>query len=336
VSLFCWKGYVVKALACVLVFISGVAFGQGAQPQTIKLFPIADQTFGVAPFQVIALASSGLPVTLTASGPATLNARLLTITGVGTVTISAHQNGNSAYASADAQETFVVNPGVPVIGWNPGSIIYGTPLDDTILNASVTAIPAATPSADTATITWQLSKSQITGGTSVTVPASSPLFRYEGGPMQVSPMPADHGGLIPDPTLIRSKLYRVAFTCDCQQFEVEIQTRQFGYRLWVDGAWTTADEIIQEDDYPTVAFYRVQFPDKRVRQIKIGLDGNHSVLRSSFDWLRLGFASASTHRAQSDCLWRLLDRAYDPPASSATGPTGGGRLGLCADHGRVL
>ena len=76
------------------------AFGQGTTPQQINLLPIADQRYGVAPFQVIALASSYLPVTITATGPVTLNGRWLTVTGVGTVTVSAHQAGNTVYAPA--------------------------------------------------------------------------------------------------------------------------------------------------------------------------------------------------------------------------------------------
>ncbi|HXP08871.1 MAG TPA: Ig-like domain repeat protein, partial [Acidobacteriaceae bacterium] len=105
-----------------------------------------------------------------------------------------------------------------------------------------------------------------------TVPASSPIFRWEGAPnVEVSPYTPDWGGLIPDPTLVRNHLYRVAFTCDCQQFEFVIQARQGNYRLWVDGAWTTPAEVPQVNNYPDVGFYRVQFPDKRARQIKVGL-----------------------------------------------------------------
>ena len=75
------------------------AFGQGTSPQQINLLPIADQRYGVAPFQVIALASSYLPVTITATGPVTLDGRWLTVTGVGTVTVSAHQAGNISVCS---------------------------------------------------------------------------------------------------------------------------------------------------------------------------------------------------------------------------------------------
>lgn len=184
------------------------------------------------------------------------------------MTVSAHQAGNSVYASADAQESFYVNQGRPVIHWNPGPIIYGTPLDSSILDASATSIPAANPSADNATVTWQLNTSEITGGSGVTIPPSSPVLRYEGAPMVVS---NDAMGWTIDPTMVGERIFKIAFTCDCQEFEFAIQTSVSFYRLWVDGSWQTPDSIAQENDHPKRAYYRVQFPDKRARQIKIGL-----------------------------------------------------------------
>lgn len=49
-----------------------------------------------------ATASSGLPVSYTVSGPATLNGNVVTFTGVGYVTIQASQPGNATYAAAAA------------------------------------------------------------------------------------------------------------------------------------------------------------------------------------------------------------------------------------------
>src|SRR5215813_2208668 len=266
--LFRWKSCVVAVLFYVLAFTTYVALGQGTQSQTIKLFPIADQTYGVAPFQIIAIASSSLPVPLSASGPATLNGRLLTITGTGTVSISAHQAGNNTFASADAQETFAVNPGVPTIQWSPGPIPYGTRLDNTILNASATAVPTADPAADTPTVSWQLDTSKLTGSSDVTYSWTSSAFRFENPPIVSSPTPNNHEAAVPDPTIQRVRSYRVAFTCDCQQFEFVVQSRQSIYRLWVDGTWTSY-WVEQENHYPKKAFYRVQFPDKRPRQIRL-------------------------------------------------------------------
>ncbi len=248
------------------------AFGQGTTPQGINLLPIADQRYGVAPFQVIALASSYLPVTITATGPVTLNGRWLTVTGVGTVTVSAHQAGNTVYAPADAEEQFTILPSEPVVQAQSATIVYGTPFDPSIFHASAMEVPAADPAADVPTITSQFDTSQITGGTSVSVPYNSPLLRFESSPMVETVTANGREGLIPDPTMAVDHYYKAAFTCDCQRFEFAIQSRAANYRLWVDGSWTNPDAEPLQDDSPRTLFYQVAFPDKRPRQIKVMLD----------------------------------------------------------------
>ncbi len=248
------------------------AFGQGTTPQQINLLPIADQRYGVAPFQVIALASSYLPVTVTATGPVTLNGRWFTVTGVGTVTVSAHQAGNKVYAPADAQEQFTILTSEPVVQAKSATIVYGTPFNPSIFSASATAVPAADPAADVPTVTSQFDTSQITGGVSVSAPYNSPLLRYESSPMVESVTANGREGMIPDPTMAVDHYYKVAFTCNCQRFEFAVQSRTANYRLWVDGSWATADTEPLQDDSPRTLFYQVAFPDKRPRQIKVMLD----------------------------------------------------------------
>jgi lysophospholipase L1-like esterase len=248
------------------------AFGQGTTPQQINLLPIAAQHYGVAPFQVIALASSYLPVTITATGPVTLDGRWLTVTGVGTVTVSAHQAGNKVYAPADAEEQFTILPEEPVVQGQSATIVYGTPFTPSILSASAMAVPAADPAADVPTITSQFDTSQITGGASVSVPYNSPSLRYESSPMIQTVTANGRKGLIPDPTMAVDHYYKAAFTCDCQRFEFAVQSQAANYRLWVDGSWTTADTEPLQDDPPRTLFYLVAFPDKRPRQIKVMLD----------------------------------------------------------------
>jgi hypothetical protein len=71
-------------------------------PQTITFTqPTSPVRYGVAPITLSANSSSGLPVTLSVVGPATLNGTALTITGIGTVVIRANQAGNSDYAAAN-------------------------------------------------------------------------------------------------------------------------------------------------------------------------------------------------------------------------------------------
>ena len=70
--------------------------------QTINFQAIADQETDSSPIQLIANASSNLPVTFTIlSGPATLNDNILTLTGVeGTVSVQASQAGDANYNPA--------------------------------------------------------------------------------------------------------------------------------------------------------------------------------------------------------------------------------------------
>jgi len=72
------------------------------QNQTITFPVIADHTFSDPPIQLVAAASSGLPVTFSViSGPATLSSRnVLTFTGAGAVTVEANQSGNGSFYSA--------------------------------------------------------------------------------------------------------------------------------------------------------------------------------------------------------------------------------------------
>jgi uncharacterized protein (TIGR03437 family) len=83
--------------------------------QTI-FFTIPDHIGSDQPFALQATATSGLPVTFSlAGGPATINGNMLTITGLGTVTVQAFQAGNSLFAPATIVQSFNVALGAPSI-----------------------------------------------------------------------------------------------------------------------------------------------------------------------------------------------------------------------------
>jgi hypothetical protein len=90
-----------------------VSFAVGKELQTINAFSsISPVTYGVAPFTIsLPTASSSLAVIVTVkSGPAKLAGNLITITGAGTVLLSASQSGDTLFAAAPAVTTsFVVN-----------------------------------------------------------------------------------------------------------------------------------------------------------------------------------------------------------------------------------
>src|SRR5271155_2325724 len=191
------------------LLVSLAASGQGTTSQQINILPIPDQTYGVAPFQIIALASpSYLPVTLAVQGPASLNGRWLTITGTGTVTITAQQSGNADYAPASAQQQFTVLPGMPSIQAQAATIVYGTPFDSSIFYAAANAVPAADPSADIPTVTSALDTSPLTGNSAadVTVSYNSPVLRYEAAEMVEITTAIGLKALAADPTVVADLL----------------------------------------------------------------------------------------------------------------------------------
>lgn len=84
--------------------------------QSITFGEIQGRTFGDAPIELSATASSGLPITYEVEGPATLAGNLLTFTGPGQVTVIATQQGTDGIAAAaPISYTFCVNPPQPTI-----------------------------------------------------------------------------------------------------------------------------------------------------------------------------------------------------------------------------
>ena len=84
------------------------ADASGRKPQSITFPAIVDQTVG-ATVTLTATATSGLEVTYSWSGPATLSGNMLACTGEGSVTVTASQAGNEEWApAADVSRTFTV------------------------------------------------------------------------------------------------------------------------------------------------------------------------------------------------------------------------------------
>ncbi len=87
--------------------------------QTVTFGALANKTYGDAPFTVSATASSGLaPSFSIVSGPATISGSTVTITGAGTVVLSAAQAGNATYAAATpVQQSFTVAANATFTGY---------------------------------------------------------------------------------------------------------------------------------------------------------------------------------------------------------------------------
>ncbi len=71
-----------------------------AVAQTITFNALPDVPYGTAPITLTATASSGLPVAYTASGPCSVAGAILTLTGVGSCSITASQPGSAQFLPA--------------------------------------------------------------------------------------------------------------------------------------------------------------------------------------------------------------------------------------------
>ncbi len=93
----------------------GITVNQATQ--TIDFTPLSKTvTYGVSPLTLSATATSGLAVTFSATGPATVGGDKLTITGAGTVVVTAKQAGNGNYSPATpVSQTIVVAKAAPAV-----------------------------------------------------------------------------------------------------------------------------------------------------------------------------------------------------------------------------
>ena len=97
-----------------------------AASQTITFAALPNVTYGVSPITLTATASSGLPVSYTVTGPATLNGSTLTIIGAGLVTVTASQGGNDSFAAATpVVRSFTVNKAPLTVTANSTSRPFG-------------------------------------------------------------------------------------------------------------------------------------------------------------------------------------------------------------------
>lgn len=91
-------------------FVNGTLTIKNGQAQTINFPALPNVTYGAAPITLNASASSTLGITYKVAGPAQISGNVLTITGAGTITVTATQNGNDTYAPASATQSFTVGP----------------------------------------------------------------------------------------------------------------------------------------------------------------------------------------------------------------------------------
>jgi hypothetical protein len=144
--------------------------------QTITFGALGDRTFGEPAFSVSASASSGLPVSFTASGDCTIDGASVTLTGAGSCTITASQAGNTAYQpAADAVQSFAIAKG-------QANIALGG-LNQTYSGSPLAAIAATNPAGlATVTITYDGSTTAPTNAGSYAVTATLEHDDYQAAP----------------------------------------------------------------------------------------------------------------------------------------------------------
>ena len=102
------------------VATANISFTVALAVPTLSFEPIAAQTYGNAPFAVSATSASSGAVTYTlVSGPATIAGNMVTLTGPGTVVLSASQAATGNYAAATATTSFTVAAAAVVFTLNP-------------------------------------------------------------------------------------------------------------------------------------------------------------------------------------------------------------------------
>jgi hypothetical protein len=110
------------------------------QPQTVTFTTNAPSVavFGSS-FTVAAIASSGLPVTYSASGSCTNSDATFTMTsGAGVCSVTASQAGNSSYSAAESTETVNAAPA-------PAVVVTGSALNPSVAGQPVTLVATVLP-----------------------------------------------------------------------------------------------------------------------------------------------------------------------------------------------
>jgi hypothetical protein len=137
--------------------------GLGSQTISFTGIPGTGAFGSVGPYTLNATATSGLAVSYSVIGPATLNGSTLTITGVGTVQVTASQKGNANYTAATPVPlTLIVTKGNQTIAFTlPNSAYFGQAGPYTLIATASSGLPVsftlisgpATLSGSTLTIT---------------------------------------------------------------------------------------------------------------------------------------------------------------------------------------
>ncbi len=155
--------------------------------QTIALPSLPNISYGAGATTLPSTTSAGLPITYTVTGPATLHASSLVITGAGTVTLTATQPGTSQYSPVTMTDTFTVAKAASTttLSSSSGVALTGTSITLTTQIASVSGTP-------TGSVAF-LNGSTVLGTTTVSSTGSA-ILTLSTLPTGALSLTADYGG----------------------------------------------------------------------------------------------------------------------------------------------
>ena len=172
-------------------------------PETINFPSIAGVTYGTAPLQLQASDGANLPVTYAVTGPATLTGsatlagQTLTITGAGTIGVTASVAASSYYqAATSVTRNIIVAPASLTVAALNQSMVYGAAALPTLttsttgfVNADTSAVITGTPAiATTATASSPAGTYPITVGAG-SLAAANYTFAFVAGTLTISKAP---------------------------------------------------------------------------------------------------------------------------------------------------
>jgi len=109
--------------------IGAFEYSERQKDQTITFGPLSDKQYGDLSLSIVASATSGLPVTFTATGECSLSDAVITLRHVGSCSITASQAGNASYnAAPSVTRTFSIAPAPLTITATNQTTVYGAPL----------------------------------------------------------------------------------------------------------------------------------------------------------------------------------------------------------------
>ncbi len=156
-------------------------------PQTVSLPSLPSSTYGTGAIAFPTTSNAGLPITYVVTGPAVMNGSSLTITGAGTITVTATQAGDASHSPVVASTTIVVAKATSSIQISTsGSVATaGSPVLLTAHVTSTTGVP-------TGTVTF-LEGSTVLGTAPITV-AGTATLNVSSLPTGVLSLTATYGG----------------------------------------------------------------------------------------------------------------------------------------------